>query len=55
MYNIVMDKNFRVRLIVGIGMFIVALVSLYTFDSIPFKVIYGLFSLVSAETKENKP
>lgn len=43
-----MDKNFRVRLIVGIGMFVVALVSLYTFDSIPFKIIYGLFSLVSA-------
>jgi CDP-diglyceride synthetase len=43
-----MDKNFRVRVICGLGMFIVALVALYTFDSIPFKVIYGLFALVSA-------
>lgn len=30
------------------GMFIVALVALYTFDSIPFKIIYGLFALISA-------
>lgn len=29
-------------------MFIVALVALYTFDSIPFKIIYGLFALVAA-------
>lgn len=43
-----MDKNFRVRVICGLGMFIVALVSLYTFDSIPFKIIYGLFALISA-------
>ena len=43
-----MDKNFRVRLIVGFGMFAVALVALYTFDSIPFKIIYGIFSLISS-------
>ncbi len=43
-----MDKNFRVRVICGLGMFIVALIALYTFDSIPFKIIYGLFALVSA-------
>ena len=42
-----MNKNFRVRLIVGLGMFAVALAALYTFDSIPFKIIYGIFSLVS--------
>lgn len=42
-----MDKNFRVRLIVGLGMFAVALIALYTFDSIPFKIIYGIFSLIS--------
>ena len=29
-------------------MFIVAIIALYTFDSIPFKIIYGLFALVSA-------
>lgn len=43
-----MDKNFRVRLIVGAGMFIVAIIALYTFDSIPFKIIYGIFALISA-------
>lgn len=42
-----MDKNFRVRIIVGLGMFIVALIALYTFDSVPFKIIYGVFSLIS--------
>ena len=42
-----MDKNFKVRVTVGAGMFILALISLYTFDSIPFKIIYGLFSLVA--------
>ena len=43
-----MDKNFRVRLIVGTVMFVVALVALYTFDGLPFKVLFGLFSLVAA-------
>lgn len=43
-----MDKNFRVRLVCGLGMFVVALVALYIFDGIPFKVIFGLFALVSA-------
>lgn len=43
-----MDKNFRVRLIVGLSMFVVALVALYTFDAIPFKVIYIMFALMSA-------
>ena len=42
-----MDKNFKVRISVGLGMFIVALVGLYTFDSIPFKIIYGLFALMA--------
>lgn len=43
-----MDKNFRVRLIVGFGMFAVSLIAMYTFDEIPFKIIFGLFSLMSA-------
>ena len=42
-----MDKNFRVRLVVGIGMFVVALISLYTFDAIPFKIIFATFALIS--------
>ncbi len=42
-----MDKNFRVRIIVGFSMFVVAIVALYTFDSIPFKIIYGLFALMA--------
>ncbi|MDO4612169.1 MAG: phosphatidate cytidylyltransferase [Candidatus Saccharibacteria bacterium] len=43
-----MDKNFKVRLIVGAGMFAVALLSLYTFNAIPFKIIFGVFALISA-------
>ena len=42
-----MDKNFKVRVAVGLGMFVVALVGLYTFDSIPFKIFFGLFALMS--------
>ena len=42
-----MDKNFKVRVSVGLGMFAVALLALYTFDSIPFKIIFGLFALVA--------
>ena len=47
-YNLSMDKNFKVRVIVGLSIFIVALVGLYTFDSIPFKIIFGLFSLMAS-------
>lgn len=43
-----MDKNFRVRLTVGFGMFAVSLVAMYTFNEIPFKIIFGLFALMSA-------
>ncbi|MBO7657266.1 phosphatidate cytidylyltransferase [Candidatus Saccharibacteria bacterium] len=43
-----MDKNFKVRMIVGFSMFVVALIGLYTFDSIPFKIIFGYFALMSA-------
>lgn len=42
-----MDKNFKVRIVVGVCMFVVALVALYTFDSIPFKVLFGLFAIIS--------
>lgn len=43
-----MDRNFKVRVIVGFSIFVVALVGLYTFDSIPFKILFGLFALMSA-------
>ena len=43
-----MDKNFKVRVIVGLSIFIVALIGLYTFDSIPFKIMFGLFAFMSA-------
>lgn len=42
-----MDRNFKVRVSVGIGMFAVALLGLYTFDAVPFKVVYALFSMVA--------
>lgn len=43
-----MDKNFRVRFSVGVLLFAIAMVALYTFDGIPFKIIFGLFAFVSA-------
>ena len=43
-----MDKNLRMRLIVGFSLFFVALVALYTFDAIPFKVLFGLFAFIGA-------
>lgn len=43
-----MDRNFKVRVVVGVSIFVVALVGLYTFDSIPFKVLFGLFAVMSA-------
>ena len=42
-----MDKNFKVRVVVGFSIFAVALVGLYTFDSIPFKILFGLFAVMS--------
>lgn len=43
-----MDKNFKVRVSVGLCLFTVALISLYMFNSLPFKIIFGLFAFVSA-------
>lgn len=42
-----MDRNFRVRTVVGVSMFVVALVALYLFDSIPFKIIFGVFAFIA--------
>lgn len=42
-----MDKNFKVRTVITISMFTVALVGLYTFDSIPFKIIFTFFTLMA--------
>lgn len=43
-----MDKNFRTRVIVGAGMFVVTLVAMYTFNEIPFKILFWLFAATSA-------
>lgn len=42
-----MDKNFKTRFVVGICLFVVAIIGLYTFDSVPFKIIYMLFALMA--------
>lgn len=47
-YNVIMDKNFRVRVIVAIGILIVSMLALYTFDSIPFKILFSCFAFMSA-------
>ncbi len=43
-----MDKNFKVRVIVSTIMFVVAVTALYTFDGVPFKILFGIFALVAA-------
>lgn len=43
-----MDKNFRVRTLCGFGLAAVAIASLFTLDGIIFKVLFGIFALVSA-------
>ena len=42
-----MDKNFRVRVVCGFGLFFVALAAMYAFDAVPFKILFGLFAIVS--------
>ena len=42
-----MDRNFKVRLIVGVGMFIVAIFALYFRDGALFKFLYTLFAIVA--------
>lgn len=41
-----MDKNFRVRLIVSVCLFLVSFIGFYTFDSIPFKAIFTFIVLM---------
>ena len=41
-----MDRNFKVRVSVGVGLFAISLLALYTFNGIPFKIIFGLFSFI---------
>lgn len=42
-----MDKNFRVRVICAVGLLLVAIIALFAFDSIPFKILFGLFAVVA--------
>ncbi|MBR3056137.1 phosphatidate cytidylyltransferase [Candidatus Saccharibacteria bacterium] len=42
-----MSRNFKVRLCVGLGLLVIALLGLYTFDGEPFRILYVLFSLVA--------
>ena len=43
-----MSKNCQVRLLCGLGLFIVAVVTMYIFDGIPFKILAILFALIAA-------
>ncbi len=46
-YNIFMSRNFQVRLICSIGLFAVAVIAMYAFGGIPFKVLAVLFVAVA--------
>lgn len=43
-----MDKNFKVRVTAGATLFIIAVVAMYAFDGTPFRILFGLFSLIAA-------
>lgn len=43
-----MEKNFKTRAIVGFSMLFVSLVGLYLFDSLPFKILFAIFTVVAA-------
>ena len=40
--NLIMDKSFRTRTIVALAIFFIAMLALYTFHSIPFKILYSI-------------
>ena len=42
-----MSRNFQVRVACGLGLFIVAVIAMYTFNGIPFKVLAVLFALMA--------
>lgn len=42
-----MDKNFRVRVLCGFGLAAAAIASLFTFDGVPFKILFGVFAAIS--------
>lgn len=46
-YNGRMDRNFRVRVLCGLGLFALALLMMYTFDGVPFKIFFGIFAIIS--------
>lgn len=43
-----MNKNFRVRLICSVGMFAVALIAMYAFNGVLFKVLVGVVATLAA-------
>lgn len=43
-----MSKNFQIRLIVSIGLFITVVISMLTFNGIPFKILIALFAIMAA-------
>lgn len=43
-----MSRNFRVRVICGLGLFIVAVIAMYSFGGLPFKILTILFALLAA-------
>lgn len=42
-----MDKNFRVRVLCGFGLAAAAIASLFTFNGVPFKILFGVFAIIS--------
>lgn len=47
-YNNHMSRNFRNRLLVSIGLFLTAVVSMLILGGIPFKILVALFAIIAA-------
>ena len=42
-----MNKNFRIRVLCGLVLFLVAVATMYTFNGAPFKVLFVVFAMVA--------
>ena len=45
--NLIMDKSFRIRTIVALAIFFITMLALYTFQSVPFKILYSFCVLMA--------
>lgn len=42
-----MNKSFKIRLLVSLALLAIAAIFIFTFESIPFKIFYGVFAVIA--------